>query len=132
MILDTSAIVAIFLQEPEHEELVDAMASAAAVGIGAPTLVETGIVLSARLGRDARGSLARFLAEGGVAVVPFGDAHYSAAVDAWLRYGKGRHPAGLNFGDCLSYATALLTGRPLLCVGGDFARTDLALVIPAG
>jgi uncharacterized protein with PIN domain len=51
----------------------------------------------------------------------------TAAVDAWLRYGKGRHTASLNFGDCLSYATAALAGEPLLCVGNDFAQTDLAL-----
>ncbi len=128
MILDTSAVVAIFLKEPGHEALVEAMSSASAVGIGAPTLVETGIVLSARLGSDARGSLARFLSEGGVTVVPFGEAHYASAVDAWLRYGKGRHPASLNLGDCMSYATALLTSRPLLCVGDDFTRTDIPIV----
>ena len=60
-------------------------------------------------------------------MVPFGDAHYSAAVDAWLRFGKGRHRASLDFGDCLAYATARLANQPLLCVGEDFARTDLQL-----
>jgi ribonuclease VapC len=65
--------------------------------------------------------------EAEVAVVPFADAHWKAAIDAHRRYGKGRHPAGLNFGDCLTYATAKLAGQPLLCTGRDFARTDLPI-----
>jgi uncharacterized protein with PIN domain len=68
----------------------------------------------------------RFLMEGSIATVPFGDAHFAAAINAWLRYGKGRHAAVLNFGDCLSYATARPAGEPLLCIGNDFAETDLA------
>lgn len=97
--------------------------------MGVPTLTETAIVLSARLKHDARGILARFLMEGLIATVPFGDAHFAAAVEAWLQYGKGRHRASLNFGDCLSYAyaTAALAGEPLLCVGDDFPHTDLSL-----
>ena len=83
--------------------------------------------MSARLRRDGRGALARLLQEAGIVVVPFGEAHYGTAVDAWLRFGKGRHPAALNFGDCLSYAVAKLSDRPLLCVGDDFTKTDLAL-----
>ncbi len=66
--------------------------------------------------------------EAGVTVIPFTNAHNTAALDAYLRYGKGRHPAALNFGDCMTYATARLAGAPLLCVGEDFAQTDLALV----
>lgn len=127
MIIDSSAIVAIVLQEPGYESALDKLARAPGVGIGAPTLVETAIVLSARLHIDARGLLARLLAEAHVAVVPFGEAHYATALDAWLRFGKGRHPAALNFGDCLSYATARLADRPLLCVGEDFPQTDLPL-----
>jgi len=60
-------------------------------------------------------------------VVPFDSAHWQTAADAWLRYGRGRHPAGLNLGDCLAYATARLAGRPLLCKSEDFQKTDLAL-----
>jgi ribonuclease VapC len=127
MILDASAIIAIALKEPGFEELLEKLARARNVGVGVPTLTETAIVLSARLNQDARGVLSRFLMEGSIATVPFGDAHFAAAVDAWLRYGKGRHPASLNFGDCLSYATARLAGEPLLCVGNDFAQTDLPL-----
>jgi ribonuclease VapC len=84
------------------------------------------IVLFAQLQRDARSLLARFLSEASIAIVPFGESHYGAAVDAWLRYGKGRHPAALNFGDCLSYAVARLANEPLLFVGDDFAQTDIA------
>jgi ribonuclease VapC len=127
MIVDSSALVAIVFQEPDYEVLLEKLRSASALGIGAPTMAETCIVLSARLGRDARGLLARLLQEAAVVVIPFGDAHYGAAIDAWLRFGRGRHPAALNFGDCLAYAVARLSARPLLCVGNDFAQTDLVL-----
>jgi len=59
--------------------------------------------------------------------VPFGEMHYGTAVEAWLRFGKGRHPASLNFGNCMTYATARLAGQPLLCTARDFSRTDLEL-----
>ena len=129
MILDSSAVVAIALREPAWERLVAAVAAEPrGVGIGAPTLVETTIVLSARLGRDARGLVGRLLLEGDIAVVPFTDVHFGTATEAWLRYGRGRHPAGLNFGDCLAYATARLADEPLLFTGDDFARTGVAAV----
>jgi len=127
MIVDTSAIAAIFFKESGYEGLLQKLDRAHVVGIGAPTLVECGIVLSARLERDARGMLSRFLAENDVFIIPFTDAHYSTAVTAWLKFGKGRHPAALNFGDCLTYAIAKLAGKPLLCVGDDFSQTDLEL-----
>lgn len=127
MILDSSAIVAILFQEPGYEELLQKLVTAVEVGIGAPTLVECSIVLSARLNQDARGLLARFLEEANVTIVPFTDAHYGTATSAWLKYGKGRHPASLNFGDCLAYSVAKLTAMPLLCVGDDFPQTDLPL-----
>lgn len=129
MILDSSAVVAITLREPGWERLLAALTTAPrAVGIGAPTLVETTIVLSARLDRDARGLVGRLLLEGDIAVVPFTDAHFGTAADAWLHYGRGRHPAGLNFGDCLAYATARLADEPLLFTGDDFSHTDVAAV----
>jgi ribonuclease VapC len=127
MIVDTSAIVAIVMREHGFEAVQARLAAGGPAGIGAPTLVETGIVLSARMQGDARGLLARLLAEASIAVVPFGEDHYLVALDAWQRFGRGRHRARLNFGDCLSYATASLAGRPLLCVGEDFAETDLEL-----
>ena len=127
MILDSSAVVTIFLKEPGHEMVRRKMVEAQVIGIGASTLVETAIVLSARLNRDMRGSLARFTEENQVITIPFTEGHYGIAVTAWLKYGKGRHPAALNFGDCLSYAVARAADMPLLCVGDDFAQTDLAL-----
>ena len=127
MILDSSAVVTIFLKEPGHEMVRRKMVEAQVIGIGASTLVKTAIVLSARLNRDMRGSLARFTEENQVITIPFTEGHYGIAVTAWLKYGKGRHPAALNFGDCLSYAVARAADMPLLCVGDDFAQTDLAL-----
>jgi ribonuclease VapC len=126
VILDSSAVVAVMLEEAGCERLLAAMSAAPALGIGAATLVETTIVLSARLGRDARGLVSRLVLEADVAVVPFTDAHFGTAVGAWLRFGRGRHPASLNFGDCLSYAAARVAGEPLLFTGSDFSKTDIA------
>lgn len=128
MIVDTSAVLAIVFQEPGYEDVARKLAGAATAGIGAPTLVECAIVWTARLGADARGLLARFLEEASIAAIPFTEAHYGMAVGAWLKYGKGRHAAGLNFGDCLTYAVARVADMPLLCVGEDFQKTDLTLV----
>lgn len=127
MILDSSAIVAIVLREPGFESVVHKLAAAEAVGVGAPTLAEAGIVLSARLERDARGMLQGLLLEWEAETVSFGDAHWREAVSAYARFGRGRHRAQLNFGDCMAYAVAKLAGEPLLCTGDDFARTDLPL-----
>lgn len=125
MILDSSAIVALVLREPGWERLVDKLGGEDTCAIGAPTLVETGIVLTARVGKKAPTVLARFLQEMGVVVIPFSEDHWAIAVDAYARFGKGRHAAGLNFGDCLTYATARAAEQALLFVGDDFARTDL-------
>jgi ribonuclease VapC len=127
VILDSSAVVAIAFREPGHEELLARLLAAEEVAIGAPTLAEAAIVVSSRLGSDARPLLSRFLLEGGIETVPFGEAHFGVAVGAWLRFGRGRHEARLNFGDCLAYAAAKVAGRPLLCVGEEFGRTDLPL-----
>lgn len=125
MILDSSVIVAISLREPGHEELVSKLRSADSLGIGAPSLTEAGMVLSSRLGVEPQALLDRFLRDFGVVPVVFGEQHWREALEAFRRFGKGRHPAGLNFGDCLSYATAKLADHPLLFVGGDFPRTDI-------
>jgi ribonuclease VapC len=127
MILDTSAVIAILLQEPGYEELFEKVLRARRMGIGAPTVAETGLVLSSKLATDATGMLERFLQRFEIACVPFGEAHWKEAVEAFMRYGRRRHAASLNFGDCLSYATARLASEPLLCTGSDFAKTDLEL-----
>lgn len=128
MILDSSALVAIVRREPGHDAVLDCLASASTAGVGAPTLVEAGIVLRARMGVLGRTLLARVVQDAELVIVPFSGAHWTVAVDAFDRFGKGRHPASLNFGDCLAYATARVAGQPLLRVGDDFDRTDLALV----
>lgn len=127
MIVDTSALVAITFAEPGHGELIAKLAAAPSAGIGTPTLSETGLELASRLGRDPRDLIIRLLDEFGVEQIPFGDRHWREAVDAFLRFGRGRHKARLNFGDCLTYAVARLASEPLLFVGEDFTQTDLAL-----
>lgn len=131
MIVDSSALVAVLLREPGHEPLVACLASEPAPAVGAATLAETGIVLAWRLGVGGRTLLARFVQEANLVVVPLGDEHWGVAVEAFLRFGKGRHPARLNYGDCLTYAVARLADEPLLCIGDDFAQTDLTLALAA-
>jgi ribonuclease VapC len=127
LILDTSAILAIVFGEPEHDEFLRKIGAAPTVGVGAPTLVETTIVLAARLGEQGQRLLSLMVERAAIVVVSFDPPHSQLAIEAWLRFGRGRHPAGLNFGDCQAYATARLAGRPLLCKGDDFSKTDLAL-----
>ena len=125
MIVDSSAVVAIALLEPGYEVLVDLISADGRAGIGGPTLAETGIVLSAKLGVRGRTLLVRLLEEAELDVVPFGEEHWLVAVEAFSQYVKGHHPGGLNFGDCLTYATARLADEPLLVLGDAFAQTDL-------
>lgn len=127
MILDTSAVVAIVFKEKGFEDLLEKLTASRTVAMGTPTLTETGIVLTARLGSEAQTLLARFIQEFQIVTVPFGEDHWSVAIDAYRRFGKGRHAANLNFGDCLAYAVSKLSDQPLLCVGQDFQRTDLEL-----
>jgi ribonuclease VapC len=128
VIVDTSAIIALLLDEPSGAHVLDVLPDADYLAAGGPTLAETGIVLAARLGPAGKSLLARFVQESGLAVEPFGPDHWQVAVDAFQRFGKGRHAAALNFGDCLTYAAARVADEPLLCVGNDFERTDLDLV----
>jgi len=125
MVLDSSAIVAIFLREPRWDQLLDRLEVAARRGVEAPTLVEAAMVLTNRLGDGAMSLLDEFCAKQEIGVIPFSDAHCHAAVTAFLRYGKGRHPAALNYGDCLTYAVASVAHEPLLYVGDEFSRTDV-------
>jgi ribonuclease VapC len=125
MILDTSALLAIVFQESGFEAILECIEAAPGVAVGSPTLAETGIVLQARLGGNADGLLERMLDELDVQELPFGELHWREAVDAFRRFGKGRHPAALNFGDCMTYAVAQLAGEALLFVGDDFVRTDV-------
>jgi len=130
VIVDSSALVAIALrQQPGADMLARVLDEERdAIGIGAPTLVECVIVLESRLGPAAPDLVHRLIGGLSIAVVSFTGAHARVAAEAWRRYGTGRHPAALNLGDCMSYATARIADRPLLCVGDDFARTDLPVV----
>jgi ribonuclease VapC len=125
MVLDSSAVVSVILEEDGSRRLAEAMANADNLAIGAPTLVETDIVMMRRLDLHGRALVAQFLEQKDVVVVPFDESHWKVAAQAFIRYGKGRHPAALNYGDCMTYATAHVAERPLLFAGDDFAQTDL-------
>jgi ribonuclease VapC len=128
MIIDSSAILAVIGKESGYERIVHQLAASPATRIGAPTRLETAIVLTARFGPRGKTALARFLQENSIETVAFGEEHASVALDAYSRFGKGRHPAALNFGDCCTYAVASVADEPLLCRGNDFSQTDLLLV----
>ena len=126
MILDSSAIIAVIRREPTAMAILPILAQAERVAVGAPTLVETGIVLVARLGPAGRTLLVRFCDELAIEVIPFTAEHWPLALNAFQRYGKGRHKAALNMGDCFAYACARAHGARLLYIGQDFSHTDLA------
>jgi ribonuclease VapC len=125
MTLDSSALVAILFSEPGYLDLVDRILGAEQVRIGAPTLVETSLVFTGRKGGAPGREVEELVAELGVTVAPFGEREWQRAVDAFARYGRGRHKASLNFGDCLAYATAAAAGDTLLYLGTNFKHTDL-------
>ena len=129
--VDTSALVAIAREEPEARAFNEALASGPVV-IGTPALLETSIVLPSMLTREAAdGFLDRLLGYPWVQPVDFSFEMFEAAKAAFQRYGKGRHPARLNFGDCMSYALAKVRGVPLLYKGNDFALTDIRPALAA-
>jgi ribonuclease VapC len=125
LILDSSAIVAVILRERGHDRLVKAMDRATGLAVGAPTMLETGIVMVRAFDMHGRSLVSRFLRDRDVVVTPFDSRHWSVATEAFIQFGKGRHPARLNYGDCMTYATARVADAPLLFVGDDFAKTDL-------
>lgn len=126
MVIDTSAIVAIAMNEPEAEAFERQIVDAPVRLISAATVLEAAMVLETRLGEPGAVELDLWLLKAGVEIVAVDAFHADQARRAWRRFGKGRHPAGLNFGDCFSYALASITGEPLLFKGDDFSRTDIA------
>ena len=139
MVVDSSAVVSIFLRRPGCERLIDALSGSERAGIGAPTLAEAGVELGRATGRDLHGLLARFVQEFDLTVIPFSDAHSRAAEEAFRRFGQLGPAAGrgkerrtekdaLDFGGCLSYATARLARQPLLADDARFGKTDLELI----
>ena len=126
MIVDTSALVAVILGEPDAERYLDAMAAADELSVSAASLVEALIVVEAKQGPEASDDLQALLAELEARVEPLDESQAILASRAWRRFGKGRHPAGLDLGDTFAYALATATGRPLLYKGADFDATDVA------
>ncbi|MHB8503550.1 MAG: type II toxin-antitoxin system VapC family toxin [Candidatus Acidiferrales bacterium] len=130
MIVDTSALVAILAQEPGFELLDNAITRAPSCRLSAAGFVETSIVVESRGGPDARRFLESLLRRAAIFVEPVTVEQAMLAREAFSDYGKGRHPAGLNFGDCFSYALAKATGEALLFTGDDFRKTDVLPAIP--
>jgi ribonuclease VapC len=129
MVVDTSALACILLTEPEAEHFAQALASAPESVISGPTWVEASMVITARLGSEGHTLLIELLEGSRVAIAPCDEALAHGAYDAWLRYGRGRHVAGLNFGDCFSYALAKQRAEPLLFKGEAFAKTDVVAAV---
>ena len=127
MIIDTSALVSILDQEPEAERLAYAIATAAERMLSAANLVETGIVMQVRRGDEAVRDLDLLLAKLKIEIVAVSARQANLARKAFQRFGRGRHPARLNFGDCFAYALAKDSGAPLLFKGEDFSQTDIAV-----
>jgi ribonuclease VapC len=125
MVLDSSVLHILF-RESGYPEVALRLNQAKRLLVGAPTLLEAALVLAHREGETQVLLLEELLRRLRVEIVPFDAEHYREALSAFRRYGKGRHPASLNFGDCLSYAVAKVAGLPLAYVGDDFAQTDLA------
>ncbi len=128
MVIDTSAIVAIALNEPEAANFEEQIADDSIRLISATTVLESTIVLETRLGDAGGREFDLWLLKVGAEVVPVDAEQTDAARRAWRRYGKGRHVAALNYGDCFSYALAKATGEPLLFKGNDFSLTDIRTV----
>jgi ribonuclease VapC len=129
MTVDTSALIAILQAEPEREEFNDLIVQANRRVISTVSVLETAMVLEGRRGSTAVGDLDRFLSHASIEIIPFDQKQLMEARIAFSRYGKGRHPAGLNFGDCASYALAQWSREPLLFKGSDFTLTDVPQVI---
>ena len=125
MVIDSSAVLAILQNEPERRAFNQAIADAETRLLSAASLVELSIVLEARFGPDGQGDLDLFLSTAQIDIVALDRDQAELARSAFSRYGKGRHPAGLNLGDCFSYALAKWAGAPLLFKGDDFCHTDL-------
>jgi ribonuclease VapC len=129
MVIDTSAILALLFNEPEADDIEVALDDDRVRLVSAVSGVEAAIVVEARLGPDGGRELDLLIHKTGIELVTVTADQAELARDAWRRFGKGRHEASLNFGDCFSYALAAATGEPLLFKGDDFAKTDVARVI---
>ena len=125
MIIDGSALLAVLFREPDAERYEAALAAAPACRMSLANVFEASIVWEGRNGAAAADRFDMFMGEVGIETVPVTAEHVRAARQAWRRFGRGNHPAALNFGDCFAYALAAASGAPLLYKGGDFALTDI-------
>lgn len=128
MVLDSSALMALLLREPEAGAFLTLIEHDPVRLVSTATILETSMVASGRLEGDSQTELRAMLRALQVQVVPFTEDQLEMAMSAFRRFGKGHHAAGLNFGDCFSYALAASTGEPLLFKGNDFSRTDIVAV----
>jgi ribonuclease VapC len=125
VVVDTSALIALLNLEPESARMALAIESDPTRLISAATVVEAGVVIEARYGLAGGRELDLLIVKAGLAIEAVTAEQAEVARGAWRRFGKGRHPAGLNFGDCFSCALAKVTGEPLLYKGDDFTQTDI-------
>jgi len=125
MVIDSSVFIAVLLGESEEEAFIAAITADRTRLASAATMLESSMVILSRKGEPGLSEFRAFASRAAVQVAGFGPEHVDVAVDAFRRFGKGRHPAGLNFGDCFSYALAKATGEPLLFKGDDFSQTDI-------
>jgi len=126
MVVDTSALAAILFAEQDYEDLAERLEGAERLLLSAASLVELSMVVESRKGEEGARQIDLLVYRTQIEIVPVDAEQAEIAREAWRRFGKGRHPAGLNFGDCFSYALAKQTGLPLLFKGADFGLTDLA------
>jgi ribonuclease VapC len=127
MVLDTSAILAILQDEPERRKFNEAIEAAETRSLSTASFVECSMILESRYGADGVRDLDLFIAKAQLSLVPVDEEQADLARRAFRNYGKGRHPAGLNFGDCFSYALAQALNEPLLFKGNDFNQTDIQI-----
>jgi len=125
MVVDSSVLIAVLLLEPDAEQFLNQLIDADELYLSAVSLVETAMVIEYKKGKSGADKLDELLDELTLTVVEFDKRQATLARTAWREYGKGRHPAKLNFGDCCSYALAKHLNRPLLFKGNDFSQTDV-------
>jgi ribonuclease VapC len=131
LVVDTSAVIAILTGESGADWLIATLSDARRRFMAGATYLELGIVIETRLGPVATGAAGRFIRDSDVELVAVDPITAERALEGWRLFGKGRHPAALNYGDCFTYGLAAELGLPVLCVGDDFARTDVEVLRPS-
>jgi ribonuclease VapC len=128
MVIDTSAVLAIMQREPERRIFLEAIEAADSTRMSVASFVESSIVIESRYGAEGLRDLDRLISRASIELIPVDREQGQLARSAFSRFGKGRHRAGLNYGDCFSYAAAINLGEPLMCKGDDFIHTDVPML----